>query len=366
MTARAVLLRTGYRTFLRPLLFRAHHGDPEAIHEDMITWLERLGASPAVRGLLRLLHGGAANPVSVAGVAFPGRVGVAAGLDKDGRAALAWQAFGFGFAELGTVTGLAQPGNDRPRVFRLRESSAIINRMGFNNLGARAMAERLDGLGVRRGNLQVGVPLGISLGKTKAVPLDAAAEDYLTSLRALAPFADYIAVNVSSPNTPGLRSLQGADHLGALLGALTREAEHLAAAEPLGAVPIFLKIAPDLSWNEVDAVLETACEQNVRGVIATNTTLTRHGLAPADEARAAEAGGLSGVPLTARAREVVTYITAHSPLPVIASGGIMSATDAEAMFDAGARLVELYTGFIYEGSGLIAAINALPPTRRTA
>lgn len=366
MTARSALLGAGYRTALRPLLFRAHGGDPEAIHEDMIGWLEAIGASPVLRGFVRLLHGRPNAPVTVAGVRFPGPVGVAAGLDKDARAALAWQAFGFGFAELGTVTAQAQPGNARPRAFRLRASSALINRMGFNNRGAQAMADRLTALGVRRGNLAAGIPLGLSLGKTKVVPLEDAAQDYLTSLRTLAPFADYVAVNVSSPNTPGLRTLQGSDQLDALLGHLTREAARLAEGDPRGPVPIFVKVAPDLTWPEIDAVLAAASARAVSGIIATNTTLSRDGLAPADVGRAGEAGGLSGAPLSLRARDVVSYIAGQTALPVIASGGIMNAADAEAMFALGARLVELYTGFIYEGSGLIAAINALAPTRRTA
>jgi dihydroorotate dehydrogenase len=331
----------------------------------MIGWLEGIGASPALRGLVRLLHGRPYAPVTVAGIPFPGPVGVAAGLDKDARAALAWQAFGFGFAELGTVTAQPQPGNARPRAFRLRASSALINRMGFNNRGAQAVADRLSALGIRRGNLAAGIPLGLSLGKTKVVPLEDAAQDYLTSLRALAPFADYVAVNVSSPNTPGLRTLQGSDHLEALLGQLRTEAVRLAETDPLGPVPIFVKVAPDLTCSEIDAVLAAAA-QSASGIIATNTTLSRDGLAPADVGRAGEAGGLSGAPLTLRAREVVSYIVGQTGLPVIASGGIMHAADAEAMFDLGASLVELYTGFIYEGSGLIAAINALAPTRRTA
>jgi dihydroorotate dehydrogenase len=366
MSARGGLLGAGYRTALRPFLFRARGGDPEAIHEDMIAFLERVGARPGALRLLRWIHGAPRHPLTVAGVRFPGRVGVAAGLDKDARAVMAWHAFGFGFAELGTVTGLAQPGNDKPRAFRLRASRAIINRMGFNNAGAKAMADRLHGLGISRGTLAAGLPLGISLGKSKVVPLDAAPQDYLTSLRMLAPYADYIAINVSSPNTPGLRTLQGSEHLRVLLGALNREANRLAVGDPRGPVPVFVKVAPDLTWGQLDDVIGAADDNGIRGLIATNTTLGRTGLADADARRAEEAGGLSGAPLTLRAREVVSYLTRHTTLPIIASGGIMTVADAEAMFDAGARLVELYTGFIYEGSGLIASINAVQPTRRTA
>lgn len=366
MSARSWVLGTGYKVALRPPMFRAFKGDPESIHEQMIVRLASVASQRwLIRGL-KLLHGPLRHPVTVAGVTFPGRVGIAAGMDKDALAVQAWQAFGFGFAEVGTVTALAQPGNDRPRVFRLRESQALINRMGFNNHGAKAMADHLHSLGVERGNLRAGIPIGISLGKTKVVPLEIASQDYVTSLRMLAPYADYIAINVSSPNTPGLRSLQGNAQLPYLLGAITREAERLAIGEPRGPVPIFLKVAPDLTNRELDAILATAADQNIRGIIATNTTLSREGLAPIDQIRAVEEGGLSGAPLTARACEVVRYIADRTPLPVIASGGIMTPDAAQAMFDAGARLVQLYTGFIYEGSGLIAAINALEPTRRPA
>lgn len=366
MRARAAVLGTGYRAVLRPALFSYRGGDPEAIHDRMIAVLARVGARPRLVHLLRWLHGRPQHPTTVAGIRFPGRVGLAAGMDKDGRAVAAWQAFGFGFAEIGTVTALAQPGNEKPRVFRLRASTALINRMGFNNPGAKAMADRLHDMGIARGNLRVGIPLGISLGKTKLVPLELATQDYITSLRMLAPYADYIAVNVSSPNTPGLRTLQGAEEMRALLGALTREAARLAVGEPAGPVPIFVKVAPDLSRAELDGIVEVASETDVRGFIATNTTLARTGLAPADAGLADVAGGLSGSPLTSLAADVVGYLTAATSLPVIASGGIMSADAASAMFDRGARLIQLYTGFIYEGSGLITQINALAPTRRPA
>lgn len=361
-----VVLRAGYEELLRPVLFASYGGDPEAIHERLIGALSAVSWPRPVREAMGLFAGSAGRPTRVAGIAFPSRVGLAAGLDKDASAVLAWRSLGFGFAEVGTVTARPQPGNPRPRVFRLRDSQALINRMGFNNPGAARVAATLAARGVSRGNGAAGLPVGISIGKTKVVALADAVADYLASLRTLAPYADYIAVNVSSPNTPGLRTLQGSDHLDALLDHLTREAARLAEGDPLGPVPIFVKVAPDLTWPEVDAVLATAGARAVSGIIATNTTLSRDGLAPADLGRAGEAGGLSGAPLTQRARDVVAYVAAQTALPVIASGGIMNAADAEAMFDLGASLVELYTGFIYEGSGLIAAINALAPTRRTA
>ena len=383
----APLLGPGYSRVVRPVLFASFDGDPEAVHEWMIHTLAGIGSTGPARALTRLLAGSAGRRANIAGIDFASRVGLAAGLDKDGTAVLTWQGLGFGFAELGTVTGKAQPGNDRPRMFRLRDSHALINRMGFNNPGAEAVAATLAARNVYRGNGAARVPVGISIGKTKLVDLDDAVADYLVSLRLLAPHADYIAVNVSSPNTPGLRSLQDAGALGELLGALVAEAAALVlppqprasqAVEGLhrGAgsgregwpsltepVPIFVKVAPDLSDGQLDEVLATCESQGAAGLIATNTTLARDGIAPLDLARATEAGGLSGAPLTVRAREVVRHLAARTALPVIGSGGIMTPDDAMAMFDAGAQLVQLYTGFIYGGPGLAAAINALDAGR---
>lgn len=241
MTSRTTsALRHGYH-LMRAGLFRYAGGDAERIHEAMIHGLAKLPGH---------LPGKVVDPACVAGIDFPNRVGLAAGLDKDGLAARAWSRLGFGFAELGTVTGQAQPGNDRPRLFRAVESRGIVNRMGFNNKGAAALADTLESYGVRRGNNATGIPLGISIGKTKLVGLAQATEDYLVSLRALAPYADYLAVNVSSPNTPGLRSLQAASELKALIDALT-----VAAAQEAGAdqepVPIFVKLAPDLAGDDL-------------------------------------------------------------------------------------------------------------------
>ena len=348
------LVRDGYAGLLRPVLFRAHRGDPEAIHEDMIAALALLGSLPGARGLVGALTRSVGQPVTVAGVRFPGRVGLAAGMDKDGRAALAWQYLGFAFAELGTVTAHAQPGNDRPRVFRAAASAGLVNRMGFNNAGAQALANRLAVAGILRGNGAAGIPLGISLGKTKTTPLEEAVPDYLASFDQVAPHADYIAVNVSSPNTPGLRTLQDGDALGDLLGALSRRAQRQSPGSP---VPIFVKLAPDLTWPQLDEVLGAAADGGAAGIIATNTTLARDGLAAPDRHLAHEEGGLSGAPLTARAREVVGYVTEHTTLPVIGSGGVLAPADAQALLDAGASLIQLYTGFIYAGPALIAAIN---------
>lgn len=336
----ATLALRGVYHVARAGMFRSFRGDPEKIHEKAIDALAHLPASTRAT---------VADPVTVAEIDFPNRVGVAAGLDKNGRAAAAWSLLGFGFAELGTVTASAQPGNERPRLFRLPASRAIINRMGFNNDGAAAMATHLQGLGVARGNRALGIPLGISVGKTKTVPLEAAIPDYVASLELLAPYADYIAVNVSSPNTPGLRTLQGADDLSNLVRALVTSA-------PDG-LPVFVKLAPDLPPGDVVATVAAIEDCGAAGIIATNTTLTRDGLSPSDVARGQEAGGLSGAPLTLRALRFVEALARHTDLPIMGVGGIMSPGDACAMLDAGAVLVQLYTGFIYEGPALVRGIH---------
>ncbi|TDC40177.1 quinone-dependent dihydroorotate dehydrogenase [Micromonospora sp. KC213] len=324
---------------LRPLLFRIGGGDAETAHEWTLRRLAGLSRRPAALAALRARYLVRA-PRTVFGVEFPNPVGLAAGMDKNGVALPAWPALGFGFVEVGTVTAHGQPGNPRPRLFRLRDSAAVINRMGFNNAGAQALAGRLAAL-----PRPLGVPLGISLGKSKVTPLDEAVEDYLTSYRALRAHGDYFAVNVSSPNTPGLRSLQDKAHLDALLAAL------------VGEKPVLVKIAPDLTEPAIAELLEVCLARGAAGVIATNTTLSRDGLAPADRDRGAETGGLSGRPLTGRAREVVAFVHRETGgrLPVIGVGGILDPDDAARMFDAGASLVQLYTGFIYRGPTLVRA-----------
>lgn len=352
---RSDIVKTSYERALRPLLFRAHGGDPEKVHEHMITALSVVGRLPGVRDAVGVLTRSQGDPVEVAGIRFPGRVGLAAGMDKDGRAALAWQHLGFAFAELGTVTAQAQPGNPKPRIFRLPQTRGLINRMGFNNSGALELANRLAVAGIFRGNGAAGIPLGISIGKTKVVPVEDAVADYLASLRTLALHADYVAVNVSSPNTPGLRGLQDGGALRELVGALVTEARALAVGGT--PVPVFVKVAPDLDHDQLAEVVGVALDTGAAGLIATNTTLDRAGIAPAEQHLASEAGGLSGAPLTKRAREVVEFLVRESGLPVIGAGGIMTAADARAMLDVGASLIQLYTGFIYAGPALIEEIN---------
>jgi dihydroorotate dehydrogenase len=320
--------------------------------------IARIGESRTALRAVAALTAAPRRSVTVAGIDFPGIVGLAAGLDKNGVGVRAWSALGFGHAELGTVTATAQSGNPTPRLFRLPESRAIINRMGFNNLGASALADRLQRTGVRRGNHAAGMPIGVSIGKTRTTPLTEATEDYLASFRLLAPYADYVAINVSSPNTPGLRSLQDRAALHELVVELVAEARLVAGRDGIG-VPLFVKIAPDLSNAALDEVIGVCLDGGVQGLVATNTTLAREGLSAADVGRADQPGGLSGAPLTVRAREVVRYLRTISELPVIGVGGIMTRDDARAMLDAGATLLQVYTGYVYAGPALVAEINQL-------
>lgn len=327
-----------FERVVRPALFRLGGGDPEAAHEWTLRRLAALSRRPALLALVRRRYA-VRDPVTVFGVEFGNRVGLAAGMDKDGTALAAWPALGFGFVEVGTVTARAQPGNARPRLTRLPASEAIINRMGFNNQGAAALAARLAQLG------PLPVPLGISLGKSKVTPLAEAVADYLTSYRLLRDYGAYFAVNVSSPNTPGLRQLQDRAHLDELLAAL------------VGEKPILVKIAPDLSDQAIADLLEVCLDRGAAGVIATNTTLARTGLAAADRSRAGDPGGLSGAPLRERARQVVEFVHRETGgrLPVIGVGGVTRPDDAVRLLDAGATLVQLYTGFVYHGPALVRA-----------
>jgi dihydroorotate dehydrogenase len=275
-------------------------------------------------------------------------------MDKNGIALRAWPAIGFGFVEVGTVTAHPQPGNPRPRLFRLVEDEAVINRMGFNNLGSEALADRLAAYG------PLGYPLGVSIGKSKVTPLEDAVEDYVTSLRRLYRYGDYFAVNVSSPNTPGLRALQDAGHLRELLTALRSEAAALTVAG-LSPKPILVKIAPDLTTSAIDELLQVCTDVGIAGIIATNTTITRPGVE--SHPLSSETGGLSGRPVAEIAAKTVAHIHNETggAMPVIGVGGIVDPSDAIRLFDAGASLVQVYTGLIYRGPGLIRAINRSLP-----
>ena len=277
------------------------------------------------------------HPVEALGLTFPNRLGLAAGFDKNAVGIDALAALGFGHVEIGTVTGEPQPGNPKPRLFRLPEDRAVINRMGFNNDGAEVVARRLA---ERRPSSTV---LGVNIGKTKAVPEDEAIGDYEKSTGLLAPHADYLVVNVSSPNTPGLRDLQAVEKLEPLLTAVRTRADEVTAAR----VPLLVKIAPDLSDEDVLAVADLATAIGLDGIIATNTTIRRDGL---HGTHAAEVGGLSGAPLRERSLEVLGLLAKRAPdLTLIGVGGISTVEDAQARLDAGASLVQAYTAFIYEG-----------------
>jgi len=332
-------MKNGYERFVRPFLFSL---DAEAAHHLTIALLR--GASHVDLALRALkVFQPRPKPKTVFGLNFPNPIGLAAGMDKNGVALPAWAGLGFGFIEIGTVTAKAQPGNPRSRIFRLPEQQALINRLGFNNQGADAVAERLRRL--RESGRWPAVPVGINIGKSKATPLEEATGDYLYSLRLLRDFADYIVLNISSPNTPGLRELQEPAALSQLLRAIRDE-------NRLTPKPVLVKIAPDISSAELEEIIAT-CEQNeVAGIIATNTTLDHSSIPPVRD----ESGGLSGAPLRERSTALVHNIAARSKMPVVAAGGIFDAESAHEKFEAGAQLLQVYTGYIYRGPRLLREI----------
>jgi dihydroorotate dehydrogenase len=340
-----------YATFLRPFLFRL---EPERAHELAVHSMALLGhLSPACRFLeaIHRLSPSSFRPVRTLGLEFPNAVGLGAGFDKNASAWPAAAALGFGHVEIGTITARAQPGNPRPRVFRYPQQEAVINRMGFNNEGSEAVAARLSRQcpkGSRR------VPLGINIGKSKVTEIDHAAEDYLASFSRLAPHADYVVLNVSSPNTPGLRQLQDESRLRELLAAVTAANARMAQGIGGSRVSILLKIAPDLTFPQIDAAIGVVSDFGLDGIIATNTTLAR----PGPFAQVSQEGGLSGAPLCKRSTEIVRYI-AHATsgrLPIIGVGGITDVEGAAEKLDAGATLVQVYTGMIFRGPFFAAGL----------
>ena len=347
--------RVAYRA-VRPLLFRF---DSERIHHLTVGALRVAGGSAIGRAAAGLAGGarlgGAA--VEVAGLSFRSRVGVGAGFDKDGIALRGWAALGLGFAEVGTVTPQPQPGSPRPRLFRLPGDEALVNRMGFNNAGAAALARNVM---LARRRLPPGFVVGVNIGRGAATPGERWLDDYLAAHRLVAPVADYLAVNISSPNTPGLRDLQAPNRVRALLGALADAGERLGCARPL-----FVKLAPDLAAGDLEAVLAAVLESPARGVILSNTTLVRDRLR-ASERLAREAGGLSGAPLLVRTRGTVRRARAivGQRLAIVASGGIGSGEDAATLIGAGADLVQLWTGLVYAGPGLIGEATTATGGRR--
>ncbi len=333
-------------SLLRPLLFRL---EPERAHGLSVAVLRALGATPGARHLLqRLFRSARAKPVDLFGLRFPNRVGLAAGYDKDGAAWRGLACLGFGHIEIGTITPQAQPGNDKPRVFRLTEDRSLINRMGFPSEGAAAVARRLAHRPTD------GPLLGANLGKQKATPNDRAVEDYLSLMQVFAPLCDYLVVNISSPNTPGLRELQTASFLRNLLEPLVEERNRM--RESLNkALPLLVKLSPDLDRHQLEEALEVIRDTTIDGVIATNTTLDRSGLR---SRLATQSGGLSGATLTRKSTQFIREIReiTEGALPIIAAGGITNARDAQEKLDAGASLVQLFTGMVYEGPGLVKRI----------
>lgn len=329
-----------YELVVRPLLFGVA---AEQAHDGALRVLAGIArcVPPRLLGAAGRWWSGGRLPVEVAGLSFPNPVGLAAGMDKNGVALPAWEAMGFGFVEVGTVTALAQPGNPKPRLFRIPGREALLNRMGFNNEGCEAVARRLEAW--QEGRRWPMMVVGINIGKSKAARLEEAPEDYLKSYRRLYALGDFFTVNVSSPNTPGLRALQAGEEL-------RRIVETLRGWEGGARKPLFVKLAPDLGDAELVAAAVAAESAGADGIVATNTTLERWGL---PEEFAKESGGVSGWPLRERARRALAVLRGATKLPLVASGGIVSGAEAAARRRMGAALVELYTGLVYRGPGLV-------------
>jgi dihydroorotate dehydrogenase len=331
-----------YQRFVRPVLFQL---DPESAHH---LALRSLHLAPRIPGALVFLRSFAPppRPRSLFGLQFRNPIGLAAGFDKNAIAIPAWEAMGFGFVEIGTVTAQPQSGNPRPRIFRYPSQEVLINRLGFNNEGARVVAERLRRL--RASRFAPSIPIGVNLGKSRTVPLHEAASDYRESFRQLAPLADYVALNISSPNTPQLRALQEKQALEQLLHVITEENARLRSPRPL-----LIKIAPDLSDESLLEIAQVCEAFGLAGLIATNTTIDHAKLAGKDEA-----GGLSGTLLGGRSTAVVRLMRSRTHLPIIAVGGISDSATANEKFEAGAQLLQIYSGFIFRGPSLLRNIAA--------
>lgn len=329
--------------------------DAESVHDWTVRLLEYSQDSKLGQSLVRKLAGEyPRRPLELFGLTFPNELGVAAGFDKDIRIVSGLSLLGFGHVEVGTLTPEPQRGNPRPRIFRLNEDQAIINRMGFPNCGVADAVDRLQSFY----DLQNRPIIGISLGKQKNTPLSDAAADYRNLMKSVYPFADYLTVNVSSPNTPGLRELQSRGYLQELILTLMKDNHDLAKKHGIKTKPVLLKIAPDLTWQQLDAILEVAEENGISGIIATNTTLARNSLTSAGKV---EKGGLSGRPLGKRCDEIIKYIHKYTSghLPIIGVGGIFTVEDVVAKLEAGASLVQVYTGLVYEGPGMAGYILRL-------
>jgi len=333
-------MKNAYERFVRPLLFLL---DPETAHHLALAVLGKASNADLTLRILKTFQT-KPQPKSLFGLTFPNPIGLAAGFDKNAIALPAWAALGFGFIEIGTVTAKPQTGNPPPRIFRYKGEQALINRLGFNNEGADIIANRLRKL--RESGRWPAVPVGVNIGKSKVTPIEQAAEDYLHSFRRLRNFSDYVVLNVSSPNTPGLRALQEEESLSVLLSEINRENRT--------SKPIVVKIAPDLTDGQLEEVIATCEEHKVAAIIAANTTID-HSSIPKERD---QAGGLSGIPLREKSTALVRAITARSTIPVIASGGIFDMKSAREKFAAGAKLIQLYTGLVYRGPGILREITA--------
>ncbi len=339
-----------YKLLAKPLLFYLSKNDPEIAHEKAMKFLEAL---PERKFLFSRIQNftrvdNLRLEQEILGMYFSNPIGLAAGFDKNAVALQGLEALGFGFIETGTVTSQEQAGNPRPRIFRLPNDLALINRMGFNNHGAEVISRRIGHTS------RLNIPLGISIGKSKVIPLEKACEDYIFTLRKVIPFADYIAINVSSPNTPGLRELQDKKYLDELLYELTREVREYSEQKKRKLIPVFVKVSPDLTWPALDELLRVCSDQGVQGIIATNTTLSREGISQSQD----EMGGLSGRPLFQKSLSFVRYIRTYLPgIVIIGSGGIMSADNAYLMLKMGAHLIQIFTGLIYNGPFFIRKLN---------
>lgn len=340
-----------YKGLVRRALFTLSEKDPERAHEFVMRKLQTLSRHPHVLHMVQSMFDGGRDSrleQEICGIHFPNPIGLAAGFDKNCVALEAFQALGFGFIEAGTVIRDRQEGNPRPRIFRIKDERALINRMGFPSDGAEVVRTHL----MKRGSLDV--PLGISIGKSKSTPIHKAIEEYCELFEMFYPYADYFAVNISSPNTPRLRTLQDRGYVDELLAALKRSREKFAERRNFGkGVPIFFKIAPDLTTEAIDDLLDVFLGRDGDGLIVGNTSIDR----TLTRTRLKEAGGLSGPALQRRAREIVAHIRrCSSSLPIIAVGGISFGDDAYLMFEHGASLVQIYTSFIYEGPFVVRDI----------
>jgi len=340
-----------YPKVVKPLMFRK---DPEEAHHLTMNLMKKLGSLAAGRAVLKAMYGYQGNSrlkQRLWGIDFSNPVGLAAGLDKNGEAIPGFSCIGFGYLEIGTLTPKPQPGNELPRLFRLIEDEALINRMGFNNLGVEEAARQLALVTYRP------IPLGVNIGKNKGTPNEAAVEDYRACIKGLYAHGDYFVINISSPNTPGLRNLQHGEELKLLLSGVMDEVKLQKQQYPGSKdKPVLVKLAPDVTFEELETMVESILSTPISGIIATNTTLGREGL---QSKHREQAGGLSGRPLTKKSTEVIEqiYRLTKGQLPIIGVGGIFNGQDAYDKICAGANLVQIYTGLIYEGPGVVSKIN---------